>query len=94
MNDDPKQIDTFEKIIKSIKEELHKYIDNPNNETASALYPAMGSIPYKYIEYEFWNDKISEVREYMSMLFQLFGDYFQQFIKDGLEYDKIVKGER
>jgi hypothetical protein len=95
IEDDPTQCDTFEKIIKNIKEELHAYVDNPNNETASALFPAMGSIPYKYEAYKYWNDtdSICEYREYMSMLFQLFDDYFQSFIKKGLEIDKIVKEE-
>lgn len=89
-----KKIDTFEKIIKNIKEDLHKYIDNPNNETASALYPSMGSLPFKYEEYKYWNedaDGISEYREYMSMLFQLFADYFQAFIEEGLRIDEIVE---
>lgn len=92
--DDPKSIDTFAKIIGCIKRDLHDYIDNPNNQTASALYLSMGSIPFKYKEYEFWNDSISEIREYMSMLFQLFEGYFQAFIKKGLEYDKIVENSQ
>jgi hypothetical protein len=94
--DDPKSIDTFEKIIKCIKNDLHTYVDNPSNTTASLLYSSMGSVPFKYKGYSYWNDdadRISELREYMSMLFQLFDDYFQGFIKEGLRIDKIVKDE-
>jgi len=91
--DDPKSIDTFDKIIKNIKEDLHKYIDHPNNETASMLYASMGSIPFKYEGYksDVWDEYISESREYMSMLFQLFDDYFQAFIKRGKYIDRQVK---
>jgi hypothetical protein len=94
--DDPNQIDTFAKVIESIKKDLHAYIDNPTNETASALYPSMGALPFKYKGYDYWNhdaDGIHELREYMSMLFQLFDDYFQGFIKEGLRIDRIVEKE-
>ena len=93
MEDDPKKIDTFEKIIKNIKTDLHTYVDKPNNRNASLLYSSMGSIPFKYDGYRYWNDTdgINEYREYMSMLFQLFDDYLQSFIKEGLRIDGIVK---
>lgn len=93
MTDDPNQIDTFKKIIECIKRDLHEYIDNPTDETASALYPSMGSLPFKYEGYDYWNhdaDGIDEYREYMSMLFQLFDGYFQSFIKEGLRIDDVV----
>ena len=48
IEDDPKKIDTFKKIIECIKLELHEYIDNPTDQTASYLYATMSSIPFKY----------------------------------------------
>lgn len=95
MNKEIIELDTFKKIIENIKEDLHKYIDEPNDENASSLYSSMGSIPYKYKDYEYWNDtdRISEFREYMSMLFQLFEGYFQSFIKEGLRIDDIIENE-
>ena len=89
--DDPKMIDTYEKIIKNLKEDLITYIKEPNDQTASVLYASMGSIPFKYKSYEICEDYIYECREYMSMLFQLFAGYFQEFIKKGIEYDKQAK---
>ena len=94
--DDPNKIDTYEKIIETIKRDLREYIEDPNDQTASLLYSSMGAIPYKYKEYEYWNDtdRIIECREYMSMLFQLFDDYFQGFIKQGLWIDDCIKKEK
>lgn len=91
--DDPKMIDTYEKIVKCIKRDLEVYIKNPNDLTASSLYSSMGSIPFKYEGYksDVWDEYIEESREYMSMLFQLFADYFQGFIKRGKWIDMKVK---
>ena len=91
--DDPKRIDTYEKIIGCIKRDLIDYITEPTDQNASELYASMGSIPFKYKEYknDVWDEYISESREYMSMLFQLFADYFQEFIKRGKWIDTHVK---
>jgi len=93
--DDPKKIDTYKKVIDEIKRDLHTYVAHPNNENASLLYSSIGSLPFKYKEYDYWNDtdRICEARDYMSMLFQLFDDYFQMFIKEGLRIDHIIKEE-
>jgi len=56
--------------------------------TASALYPAFGSIPFKYPGYDYWvndADGMHEYIEYASMLFQLFEGYFQALIKRRFE---------
>lgn len=92
-DDDPKKIDTYKKIIKNIKEDLIDYVKDPNNQTASVMYSSMGSIPFKYEGYksDVWDEYISESREYMSMLFQLFDNYFQAFIKRGKWVDERVK---
>ena len=81
--DDPKKIDTYEKIVKCIKRDLHDYIQEPNDQTASVLYASMGSIPFKYEGYksDVWDEYISESSVYLSMFFQLFAVFFQSFIK-------------
>jgi len=37
--DDPKCIDTYAKIIRNIKRELHEYIDNPNDQNGFSFIP-------------------------------------------------------
>ena len=85
---------TFNTIIEDIKRTLHNFIEYPSNDTASDLYSEFGSLPNKYEGYKYYNEdaeRINELREYTSMLFQLFAEYFKKFIEEGLRIDREVR---
>lgn len=97
-------VNTYGKIIKNSKEDLHAFINNPNDETQIQAYQSLVSLPflhgdkekdnidlvYDFDYYDVHEDRFNEIRDKLKVLADLFMEYYQVFVKEGLEYDKKV----
>ena len=93
--DDPHLINTYEKIINQSKERLHKFIDDPNSSTCEKAIQNLSLFPFlegKYSDYyEIHEDRLSEVRDKVNVLAELFMEFYTAFVYRGLEADKRVR---
>ena len=93
--DDPHLINTYEKIINQSKERLHKFIDDPNSSTCEKAIQNLSLFPFlegKYSDYyEIHEDRLSEVRDKVNVLAELFMEFYTVFVYRGLEADKEVR---
>lgn len=93
--DNPHLINTYEKIINQSKESLQKFIDNPNNDTWTEARENLSCCPFlegEYTDiYEVHEDHLREIRDKLNVLADLFMQYYIEFVRRGLEYDKSVR---
>ena len=91
-------INTYEKIIKELKADLHRFIDNPNDEAWTIVQQSIGCSPFllesfdlnSYDYYEIHEDHLREIRDKLNVLVDFFMEYYIEFVKKGLEFDKLV----
>lgn len=91
----PHLINTYEKIINQSKESLHKFIDSPNDETWTEAIQNLSCSPFlegEYTDhYDVHEDHLGEIRDKLNVLVDLFMQYYIEFVRRGLEYDKLVR---
>lgn len=97
-------INTYEKIIKNSQKDLHTFISNPNNETWAQACLSLAGDPFllgykdehdfdlvsDFDYYGVHEDHLGEIRDKLNVLADLFMEYYIEFVKKGLEYDKLV----
>ncbi|MBA7467143.1 hypothetical protein ES704_01485 [subsurface metagenome] len=97
-------VHTYKEIIEDSKKDLHTFIDNPNNETWAQACLSLAGDPFllgykdeydtdlvsDFDYYSVHEDHLREIRDKLNVLADFFMEHYIEFVKKGLEYDKLV----